>query len=380
MIFHLGMFLCPECSTNFKHQRSLTRHIRDKTCLRCRLCEKTFENKDLLEQHRETHFETINKFKHQNSKEGDIDENDEPIVDITGFEEKLHEIIYKVSGYKDPYKCFQRYKTRLKRVLLKSLKNSSIKFFVTMKVRMFKKGADGSRVYDVVWFYGGTYNCLTEAEVDQHLNQTSQMLNHNFETFSTNGSGWILERVEKISLKVAKRNLDKKGASYIQTPKSIKNKYAVINVQNKDLRCFEYSILAAMHHKELQNPYRASSYKKWINKEFDMREFPQPMTPKMIHKFEEKYSISINLYHIESEGDLITPLLISKTRSRNPINLLLIEDTKGKSYHYVYIKSFSRLMNQGSNETGSNETGSNRNQKEIKGCERMQKRSRKEAK
>ena len=222
-----------------------------------------------------------------------------------------------------------------------------------MKVQMFKKGADGSREYEAVGFYGGTYHCLTEAEVDHYLNQTSQMLNSNFETFSTNGSGWILERVEKITLKVAKRNLDKKGASYIQTPKSIKNKNAVINVQNKDLRCFEYSILAAMHHKELQNPYRASSYKKWINKEFDMREFPQPLSPKMIYKFEEKYSFSINLYHIESEGDLITPLLISKKRSQNPINLLLIEDTKGKSYHYVYIKSFSRLMNQGSNEKGS---------------------------
>ncbi len=343
---------CPNCYSNFKHQRSLTRHIRDKTCLRCQLCKKTFENKDLLEQHRDTHFETINKFQHQNSKEGDIDENDEPTVERTGFEEKLHEIIYKVSGYRDPYKCFQRYKTRLKRALLKSLKNSSIKFFVTMKVQMFKKGADGSREYDVVGFYGGTYHCLTGAEVEHYLNQTSQMLNSNFETFSTNGSGWILERVEKITLKVAKRNLDKKGASYIQTPKSIRNKLAVINVQNKDLRCFEYSILAAMHHKELQKPCQASSYKKWINKEFDMREFPQPMHPKMIHKFEEKYSISVNLYHIESEGDTVTPLLISKKRSQNPINLLLIEDTKGKSYHYVYIKSFSRLMNQGSKEKG----------------------------
>ena len=351
---YLNHFVCQNCFTKFNHQRSLTRHIRDKTCLKCKFCKKTFDNKDLLEQHRGTHFENIHESKNKVTKEKDIDENDdEPIVDRTGFEEKLHETVYKVSGYRDPHKCFQRYKTRLERVLLKSLKDSSIKFYVTMKVRMFKKGADGSREYDVVGFYGGTYHCLTEVEVDDHLNHTSQMLNTNFETFSTNGSGWVLERVEKITLKVAKRHLDKKGSSYIPTPKSIRNKLAVINVQNKDLKCFEYSILAALHHKELQKPHRVSSYEKWINKEFNMTEFPQPMHPKMIHKFEEKYSISINLYHIESEGDMITPLLISKKRSQNPINLLLIEDKKEKSHHYVYIKSFSRLMNQGSEEKGS---------------------------
>merc|ERR1711860_357680 len=114
---------------------------------------------------------------------------------------------------------------------------------------------------------------MGEVEVDDHLNHTSQMLNTNFETFSTNGSGWVLERVEKITLKVAKRHLDKKGSSYIPTPKSIRNKLAVINVQNKDLKSFEYSILAALHHKELQKPHRVSSYKDWINREFDMTEF-----------------------------------------------------------------------------------------------------------
>ena len=202
-------FFCPECLKRFEHQRSLTRHIRDKTCLRCRFCKKTFDTKVLLEEHRETHFENIHKSKHQESKTEDTDENsyddDEPVIERTGFEQKLNETQYKVIGYRDPYKCFQRYKPRLKKNILKSLKNSSIKFFVTMKVRMFKKGADGSRDYDTVGFYGGTYHILTETEVDDCLNQTSQMLNSTFETFSTNGSGWILERVEKITLKVAKK-------------------------------------------------------------------------------------------------------------------------------------------------------------------------------
>ena len=47
------------------------------------------------------------------------------------------------------------------------------------------------------------------------------------------------------------------GAGYIDLPKEIKSKRAVINVQNKDDRCFEYAILSAQHHNEIKaNPER----------------------------------------------------------------------------------------------------------------------------
>ena len=62
-----------------------------------------------------------------------------------------------------------------------------------------------------------------------------------FDTYIKNGSGWILEKVEKICL----NTYDYKpiaGTSYIPTPEAIAAKNAVINVQNKsDKNCFEYS-------------------------------------------------------------------------------------------------------------------------------------------
>ena len=104
-----NQFFCKYCNKYFKHQRSLTRHIRDKTCLRCRFCKKSFDSTFLLKQHRDTHFENLHKSNHQASK--DLDENDvddEPVLERTGFEEKLQETVYKISSYKDTYKCFQR--------------------------------------------------------------------------------------------------------------------------------------------------------------------------------------------------------------------------------------------------------------------------------
>ena len=59
---------CPRCFINFKHQRSLTRHLRYKTCLRCRFCKKTFDSKVLLDQHNYTHFENLHKSMDQEKK------------------------------------------------------------------------------------------------------------------------------------------------------------------------------------------------------------------------------------------------------------------------------------------------------------------------
>ena len=43
-----------------------------------------------------------------------------------------------------------------------------------------------------------------------------------------------------------------RGAGYIDLPANIRNKRAVINVKNKDNRCFEYAILSALHHSEIK--------------------------------------------------------------------------------------------------------------------------------
>ena len=49
------------------------------------------------------------------------------------------------------------------------------------------------------------------------------------------------------------RTILKSGNSYIKSPEWVANKKAIINQKNVDNRCFEYSIVVALHHKKIKN-------------------------------------------------------------------------------------------------------------------------------
>ena len=69
------------------------------------------------------------------------------------------------------------------------------------------------------------------------------------EEFTANGSGWYFKEVVKLEIKSVKFN-PTKGSSYIDLPKRIKDKKAIINVKNKDGKCFLWCILRYLHPKE----------------------------------------------------------------------------------------------------------------------------------
>ena len=73
-----------------------------------------------------------------------------------------------------------------------------------------------------------------------------------------NGSNSVFESVDLLSYHIHKTSL-KRGNSYIKSPEWIANKKSTINPKKEDNRCFEYSIVVALHHKEIKNhPERIS--------------------------------------------------------------------------------------------------------------------------
>ena len=118
---------------------------------------------------------------------------------------------------------------------------------------------------------------------------------------------------------------------------------AIINVRNKDNRCFEYAILSAQHHKKIKTkPEKPSKYKKYLNKlDFTGIEFPVSLND--IDKFEKNNpGIRVNVYGYDDE---VYTLRINEEDPQNAIDLLLITNEENQNqYHYCWIKNFQKLM------------------------------------
>ena len=139
-------------------------------------------------------------------------------------------------------------------------------------------------------------------------------------------------------------------SSFIELPEEIKNKCAVINVQNDDQLCFLYSICTyllkggGINHLEKKSSYTADVLKKLNTKGLSF-----PMSIHDIPKF-QKMNPSlppINVYAMEK--NVIVPVYISDQSEKilkkkglidldeSLINLLILEDDQNNS-HYCYIR------------------------------------------
>merc|ERR1711954_559244 len=67
-----------------------------------------------------------------------------------------------------------------------------------------------------------------------------------------------------------------------------------------------------------------------------------PMAVHDIDRFEKKNGLVINVYSCNEDGREICPRRISKRRSNDAINLLMLENDNG--YHYVLIKDLNKLV------------------------------------
>ena len=67
-----------------------------------------------------------------------------------------------------------------------------------------------------------------------------------------NRGTFVFESVGLLPYHIQKTSL-KRGNSYIKSPEWVASKKAIINPKIVDNRCFEYSIVVALHHKEIKN-------------------------------------------------------------------------------------------------------------------------------
>ena len=65
-------------------------------------------------------------------------------------------------------------------------------------------------------------------------------------------SEFIFDSVDLLYYNLQKINLNRKGSSYIDSPKWLKNKKATINPKNNDNNCFQYALTVALNYQNVK--------------------------------------------------------------------------------------------------------------------------------
>ena len=153
--------------------------------------------------------------------------------------------------------------------------------------------------------------------------------------------GWHFVRVINLELHTVNYT-PLSGSSYIDLPKVLKSKEAIINMKNDDNKCFLWCVLRALNPKN-NNPKRIDGALKSKVDTLDTGDIKYPMSLKDINKFERLNSdIAISVFAYD-EDYKIYPLRISDHNNRlHKIKLLLI--TEEDKTHYCLTKNMSRLV------------------------------------
>merc|ERR1711891_86512 len=215
----------------------------------------------------------------------------------TAFDRMIKNPVWPIRGSVDPLQTLLTYKNRMKGVLLYELKRQGPqKFEIILQVIYYKVDKEGNKVHETGYHNGSPNTFLREENYDETFDESRNNIWKSLDKWMKDGSGWIIERVEKLILK-SYRYEPMGASSYIPTPMSKYGKHAIVNIQNtEDHRCFEYSVIASLYPVQTHTE-RPSQYDRHMGK------------LKACHpKFETANKLAVSVYTIAQEGNTVYPL------------------------------------------------------------------------
>ena len=103
-------------------------------------------------------------------------------------------------------------------------------------------GLNESKVY----FISETHKNLESTDVEKLIDKCVKKIIEDLEVYQKNGSGWYFKEVVQLEIHTVEFN-PAKGSSYIPLPDWISNKKAIVNIKNKDEKCFLWCILRYLY-------------------------------------------------------------------------------------------------------------------------------------
>ena len=194
-------------------------------------------------------------------------------------------------------------------------------------------------------FHSIGYKIITESTdtVEIYHDMISEILEEMQKVEQAEGSGHVFLEVENLTLHTDIWD-PIKASSYIDLPDELKNKKAIINMQNKDNnKCFLWCVLRALNPKN-KDAGRIDGDLKSKENTLNMEGIAYPVSLKDINRFEKQnpdISVSVLGY---SKDEKIYPLRISKKEDKRKHNIVLLLIKDGDNSHYCLVKSLSALL------------------------------------
>ena len=164
----------------------------------------------------------------------------------------------------------------------------------------------------------------------------------NMAAFQSGGSGWRLYNIIKLELHTVGYT-PLRGETWIPLPKELADKKAIINMQNKDNKCFLWCVLRALNPKD-KHPERIDKELKLKENTLNMDGIEYPVSLQDLNKFENQNpTISITVFGY-NEKDRVFPLRVSEYVYTREVNIVLMLIEKNGVKHYTWVKNISRLL------------------------------------
>ena len=121
---------------------------------------------------------------------------------------------------------------------------------------------------------------------EQRFESLLQKYQEGSEESMRTASGFIFDSVDLLDYYLQKTSLSRKGGSYIDSPKWLKNKKATINPKDNDDDCFQYALTAAVNYQNIRiHPEKAPNLKHFID-QYQWKEIDFPTHSKDWKKIE----------------------------------------------------------------------------------------------
>ena len=235
-------------------------------------------------------------------------------------------------------KIFFKEKAFLIKDFLRNNRNTKVKMILVCLVEKesFLKVKDQSKIY----LHSRTYVNLEKTDVKIILKDMVYEVLIGLANYQEKGSGWYFKEIIKLEIHLVDYK-PMKGGSYIKLPKFIKKKNAILNIENKDDKCFLWCILRYLHPK-LNHGERISDLKKYEH-DLKFKKINFPIQVNDITKL-ENYNPNlpgINVFPV-NDNNKVYPLRINQKDTKKSIDLFFHSD--GEKQHYSLINNFSRLV------------------------------------